>query len=91
MITLDVFAPAPTRSALPLVQTDGLNRLFAAAVVSPSFCQVLLNEPEQALANGFLGQAFPLSEEEKVLITSLHAQSLPNLARQIRRALRGGP
>ncbi len=90
MITLDVFAPAQTRSALPPVQTDGLNRLFAAAVVSPSFCQMLLSEPEQALANGFLGQAFPLSKEEKVLITTLHAKSLPDLARQIRRALHGG-
>ncbi|MBI5297976.1 MAG: hypothetical protein HY869_21070 [Chloroflexi bacterium] len=90
MITLDVFTPAQTRSAPSPLHTDGLNRLFAAAVVSPAFCQMLLSEPEQALANGFLGQAFPLSEEEKVLVTTLRAQSLPDLARQIRRALRGG-
>jgi hypothetical protein len=49
-----------------------------------------LSEPERALANGFLGQSFPLSEVERALITSIRAKSLPDLARQIRRALHSG-
>jgi hypothetical protein len=90
MITLDVFAPSQTRSTPLTMNTDGLNRLFAAAVVSQPFCEALLSEPERALANGFLGQSFPLSEVERALITSIRAKSLPDLARQIRRALHSG-
>ena len=89
MITLDVFAPAQINTAT-LANMDGLNRVFSAAVVSRTFCETLLRAPEQALTDGYLGQPFLLTDHEKALITSIRAESLPDLARQVRRALNGG-
>jgi hypothetical protein len=61
----------------------GLSGLFAAAVVSKSFCELLLRDPEKALTMGYLGKTFCLSTEDAALIVSLNAQSLPDLARQV--------
>ena len=65
----------------------GMNKLFAAAVVNNQFCQLLLNEPEAALRQGYLGEAFDLTLEEQALIVSIRAKSLPELARQVTRVL----
>jgi hypothetical protein len=65
----------------------GMNKLFAAAVVNNQFCQLLLNEPEAALRQGYLGDAFDLTLEEQALIISIRAKSLPELARQVTRVL----
>lgn len=89
MITLDVFAPTQLHNAQPVTGTDGLNRVFVAAVVNRLFREALLRAPEQALTQGYLGQPFLLTEQEKALITSIRAESLPDLARQVRRALSG--
>ena len=66
----------------------GLSRLFAAAVVSRQFRDELLHQPESALANGYLGQTFSLTGQEQALIVSIRAESLPDLARQVNRALK---
>jgi hypothetical protein len=87
MISLDVFAPTQVHVTHPGRETDGLARLFAAAIVSRQFRDALLREPEAALANGYLGQPFPLTEYEKALITSIRAESLSDLAKQVNRAL----
>lgn len=60
-----------------------LNKLFEAAVVSRQFCQLLLNQPEAALQQGYLGNTFDFSAEEKALIISIQAGSLPELAQQV--------
>lgn len=86
MITLDVFSPVQISTHTNM---NGLNRVFSAAVVSRTFCETLLHAPEQALTEGYLGQPFLLTEQEKMLITSIRAESLPDLARQVRRALSG--
>jgi len=65
----------------------GLSSLFAAAVVSKSFCSMLLRNPEEALKGGYMGKTFGLSAEDASLIISLNAQSLPDLARQVVRTL----
>jgi hypothetical protein len=65
----------------------GMNKLFAAAVVNNQFCQLLLNEPETALRQGYLGDAFDLTIEEQALIVSIRAKSLPELAQQVNKAL----
>ncbi len=65
-----------------------LNRLFAAAVVNPQFRDELLNHPRSALANGYFGETFSLSDEEAALIMSHQARSLPELARHLSKALR---
>ena len=61
----------------------GISSVFAAAVVSRNFCQMLLNDPEQALQQGYLGKSFALSPEDKPLIVSIDAQSLPDLAKKV--------
>jgi len=61
----------------------GLSSLFAAAVVSQSFCKMLLSKPEQALKQGYMGKPFALSAEDASLIVSLNATSLPDLAQQV--------
>ena len=66
----------------------GLQRLFAAAVVSDQFRETLLRRPEEALANGYLGQPFLLTDQEKMLIISIRADTLTDLAQKVNRALK---
>ncbi len=61
----------------------GLSGLFAAAVVSRSFCDMLLNDPEKALRQGYLGKGFGLSQADASLIVSVNAKSLSDLAKQV--------
>lgn len=87
MITLDVFVPTQLKIADLEPSLDGLNRVFAAAVINRQFCEALLDKPEQALADGCLGQTFSLTDQEKALLASIRAESLSNLAKQIHQAL----
>lgn len=65
----------------------GLSRVFAAAVVSRQFCELLLRDPHRALEQGYLGETFVISKEERDLLVSIRAQSLSDLARQVNRSL----
>ena len=65
----------------------GLSGLFAAAVVSQSFCNMLLSNPVQALKQGYQGRTFGLSAEDASLIASLNARSLTDLAQQVVKTL----
>ena len=65
-----------------------LNRVFAAAVINKQFCSILLSDPDQALQNGYLGETFSLSREERDLIVSIRAKSLKELAVQVNRSLK---
>ena len=60
-----------------------LSRLINAAVVSPSFCELLLNSPAVALATGYNGEPFRLAPEEKSDILSTQATSLAFFAQQL--------
>lgn len=68
-------------------QSPGLSRMFAAAVVNRQFCEMLLNNPQEALRKGYLGETFTLTKDECELIVSIQARSLADLARQINRLL----
>jgi hypothetical protein len=59
---------------------DELNRLLCAAVVSKSFCKMLLTSPEIALASGYQGETFNLSDAERSWLYSLKPNSLVDLA-----------
>jgi len=61
----------------------GISGVFAAAVVNKNFCEKLLNDPEAALKQGYLGKSFGLSQEDASLIISLNAKSLADLAKQV--------
>jgi len=69
------------------LQSIGLSRMFAAAVVSQQFCEMLLNNPQEALRKGYLGETFMLTTDERELIVSIRAGSLADLAREINRSL----
>lgn len=65
-----------------------LNRLLCAALVSQSFREKLLVNPEAALSEGYsLGsfgtEMFDLTDEEKQVVLSIKAKSLQELASQI--------
>ena len=64
-----------------------LSRVFAAAVINQQFCDMLLNQPQLALQNGYFGEPFLLSREQQDLIVSIRARSLSELATQVSRAL----
>ena len=68
-------------------QHIGLNKLFEAAIVNRKFCQLLLSHPQAALQQGYLGNAFDLTLEEQTVIMSTRANSLPDLAQKVTRAL----
>ncbi len=67
--------------------SSGLSRVFSAAVVNKQFCSMLLEDPNRALKNGYLGETFSLNNEEHDLIISIRASSLSDLAQQVNRSL----
>lgn len=86
IFTFDTYPTLKLRK--PVSARTGLHRLFAAAVVSNQFRETLLHKPEEALANGYLGQTFALSDREKMVIKSVRADTLTDLAQQVNRALK---
>jgi hypothetical protein len=71
----------------PISASNGLSRIFAAAVVSRQFCRQLLQDPTHALQNGYLGETFNITDEERDLIISIRAETLSDLASQINQSL----
>lgn len=89
MFTLDVLTAMPVKQNYSKnVESGGLPRLFAAAVVSRQFRETLLKEPEVAVQQGYLGQTFQLTEQEKGLLYSIRAESLTDLAQKVNRAFK---
>jgi hypothetical protein len=66
----------------------GMGQLLSAAIVNNQFRELLLHDPAAALNSGYLGEKFSLGSEEKALIVSIHAESLPDLAKQLTRAMK---
>lgn len=60
-----------------------LNRLLTAAVINRNFCELLLSDPANALANGYNGEYFHLANEEKARLLSIRARSLEEFARRL--------
>lgn len=83
MLTTKSLKLQPTLTMDPSNSHAGIGSVFAAAVVSGSFRELLLNHPEQALQQGYMGKPFALSPEDAALIASISARSLPDLAQQV--------
>jgi len=83
MITSRTFTTKIPLKIDPEETHSGLSGLFAAAVVSQSFRDMLLRNPEEALKQGYLGKDFGLSQADASLIVSLNAKSLADLAKQV--------
>lgn len=60
-----------------------INRVLAAAVVSQKFCALLLSDPARAIAQGYAGEEFLLSDAEYDLVLSARDCSLQEFARRI--------
>ena len=88
MLSFDAYASSSRGFRRPPAERSGLHRLFAAAIVSDQFRATLLREPDQALANGYLGQTFPLTDQEKKIIKTIRAETLPDFAQQVNQALK---
>jgi hypothetical protein len=88
MLTLDASPTVPIEYRASLAKRSGLHRLFAAAVVNSQFREKLLNEPESALANGYLGQNFTLTDQEVIIIRSVRAKDLTDFAQKVNQALK---
>jgi hypothetical protein len=60
-----------------------LNQLLCAAVINQTFRQALLQNPVQALDNGYHGQSFAVSSEERALLSKTRATTLEELAAEV--------
>lgn len=54
-----------------------LRRLLTAAAIDSAFCTLLLQNPMQAVMDGFGGEDFILTEASLKAIATLRAKSLP--------------
>jgi hypothetical protein len=72
----------------PVSDRSGLHRLFTAAIVNSQFREKLLSEPEMALAGGYLGQAFVLTDQERMIISNVRARDLTDFAQKVNQALK---
>lgn len=87
ILTLESY-PASTYPTAKPTGRSGLHRLFAAAIVSDQFRSMLLNEPEAALAGGYLGQTFTLTDQERRIIKTVRAENLTDFAQKVNQALK---
>ena len=65
-----------------------LQRLIAAAVVNREFRERLLCEPEWALSNGYMGQSFSLTDQERTIVVTVRARDLTEFAQKVNQALK---
>jgi len=74
--------------AKPAMERSGLHRVFTAAIVNSQFREKLLREPEMALAGGYLGQTFTLTDQERAIISNVRASDLTDFAQKVNQALK---
>lgn len=89
MLTLGTRTTAPSfELRRPATERSGLHRLLAAAIVNSQFRETLLSQPEMALAGGYLGQTFSLTDQEKAVISNVRARDLTDFAQKVNQALK---
>lgn len=88
MLTLDARSTSSFQYHKPSPNHSGLHRLLTAAIVNSQFREKLLSEPEIALAGGYLGQAFTLTDQEKTIISNVRAKDLTDFAQKVNQALK---
>jgi len=60
-----------------------ISKLLSAAIVDRSFQKVLLTRPEEAMANGYNGEIFDLTEDDRAMIMTIQATSIKDFAAQL--------
>jgi len=61
------------------------SRILSAAVINRSFREKLLSDPALAIASGFNGESFDLTDSEKKELSALKGLTLSEFALQISR------
>jgi hypothetical protein len=80
MLMIDTPITPVKRQMDNLPSYDELNRLLSAAVVSKSFRNMLLNNPEIAVTSGYQGETFNLSPKDRNWLYSIRPATLVDLA-----------
>ena len=88
MLTMDASPASSFNYRRTATERSGLQRLFTAAIVNSQFREKLLREPEIALANGYLGQTFALTDQERTIISTVRARDLTDFAQKVNQALK---
>jgi len=71
---------------------DNVIFLLCAALISESFCDLLLKDPVIAMQKGFMGQRFDFDPQERRAIASIEAENLALFTKEIRkRVLKKSP
>ena len=60
-----------------------LNELVCAATVNVRFRETLLRDPAKAIASGYFGHSFALTQEERDLVVGIQAKGLEDFAAQV--------
>lgn len=60
-----------------------LSRLLAAAVINKKFRDLLLTHPKEALRQGFQGEKFQLSGQDRRRVLTIQARDLADFALQL--------
>ncbi len=60
-----------------------ISRIVSAAVVNKQFCSRLLSNPASAISQGYCGELFNLTNEEKDRIGEIRENSLEDFAAQL--------
>ena len=88
MLTMDACSASSFGYRKTTSGPSGLHRLFTAAIVNSQFREKLLSEPEMALAGGYLGQTFTLTDQEKMIVSNVRARDLTDFAQKVNQALK---
>jgi hypothetical protein len=83
MFNLDLTYNQPLKNIDHTPNFRELNRLLSAAIVSTGFRNLLITNPESAIAKGYQGEKFNLSSDEYSWLVSVQATDLASLASQL--------
>ena len=72
-----------------MMNHKSLNELVCAATVNVRFRETLLRDPIKALASGYYGHSFALTQEERDLVVGIRATGLEDFADQVYRFISG--
>jgi hypothetical protein len=67
------------------ISAPEISRIISAAVINKRFCVALLADPSSAISQGFFGEPFQLSSEQKNRISRIKENSLEGFAAQLAR------
>jgi hypothetical protein len=70
-------------SAVVSTNPKAISRLISAAIVDHAFRKLLLERPAEALASGYNGELFDLTDEDRAMILTIQAASINDFAAQL--------